>query len=349
MAHKKLLIVIGAGASKEYGLPIGEELKKTISNYLNFHFDNGSLTRGDTKIFRVLQRFAQRNKVNIDINPYIHAARQISSALPLGSSIDNYIHSSSGDPLIELCGKLSIARGILHAEQNSSLYLNPYERPTPLNFHAFDKTWLNSFTQLLTESCTREQIGDRLKSITFIIFNYDRCFEHYLYHALQTFYGFLPDEAAGIISQIDIYHPYGSAGLLPWQDQNHGIFFGEEIDGDKLIRIAEGIKTFTEGTDPESSEIVAIRQHFIEAEISLFLGFAYHQINLDLLRPLTLPKVMQHPKRYYGTSLGISESNTELIVKELSGLEKLQPQFIRLKNLNCYELFHEFGRSLSFV
>ena len=46
---------MGAGASSEYGLPVGIELANTIASLMRFEFDFGQLQEGDRKILNVLK------------------------------------------------------------------------------------------------------------------------------------------------------------------------------------------------------------------------------------------------------------------------------------------------------
>ncbi len=51
MFAKKTLIIVGAGASKEVGLPTGEDLASEIAAMLEFRFDFGRLVEGDSRFF----------------------------------------------------------------------------------------------------------------------------------------------------------------------------------------------------------------------------------------------------------------------------------------------------------
>ena len=55
-----LVIVLGAGASKEVKLPIGSELTKTIAESLNFKIDHFQhLAGGDDRIRECVYKLAQ--------------------------------------------------------------------------------------------------------------------------------------------------------------------------------------------------------------------------------------------------------------------------------------------------
>lgn len=120
---------------------------------------------------------------------------------------------------------------------------------------------------MLSENCRVDELEDRLSSVSLIVFNYDRCIEYYLYYQLQSYYGIPKEVAAVLLNKLKIYHPYGVVGYLPWQESLDGDYFGKDkIDfgheptSDHLLDLASQIRTFTEGTDPTSSEITASRE-----------------------------------------------------------------------------------------
>ncbi len=352
MADQKTLFVIGAGASREANLPTNQELKKKIASILDIRFEHLSRRiSGDQLVYEALRHELQNTEPSArDINSYLHAAWSIRDAMPQAISIDNFIDTHQGDEKIELCGKLAIIRSILDAESNSLLYINPRESNSKPNFGALDKTWFNSFFRLLTESCRKNEFYKRIKSVAFIVFNYDRCIEHFLFHSLQNYYGISKDEAAELVQGMEIYHPYGTVGCLPWEKKSTSIEFGADSHPSQLLSLSKGIKTFAEGTDPKSSEIIAIRQQMLGSKIIVFLGFAFHRLNLDLLRPVDLLDPKPRKQRYFATAKGISNSDCDLIKKDLVKLAYAQSQNIQLQNeLTCSQLFHEYWRSLSLI
>ena len=174
MPRKKTVIVLGAGASAEAKLPTGAELKKRIATSLSIKYVHGSPTSGDRTIFRALQR-----EPNID--GCFRAAEKIRMAMPQASSIDEFMDNHRGDREIERCGKLAIVKSILEAEKQSLLYIDPSNSFNELKFSSVEGTWFNSFWQQLTKRCQANELRDRFSSIVLVIFNYDRCLEHYLY------------------------------------------------------------------------------------------------------------------------------------------------------------------------
>lgn len=282
-----------------------------------------------------------------ELVPFLEAAKTIREGLPLVMSIDNFIDIHREDKWIELCGKLAIARSILNAERKSKLYVDrtrPFDHP---DYKKLTGTWFIEFFRLLTENCGLNELANRLSSVRIVVFNYDRCVEHYLYHSLQTVYRMGPEQAAHLVNGLEIYHPYGTVGTLPWQGKEGSVEFGGEPEGAQLLSLASQIKTFTEGTDPTSSAISIIRQRVQEADILVFLGFAFHRLNMKLLAE---PRSVKSSKKgsYFATALKISRSDCDIITGEIAAMKGYRPVTLELRNdLTCGQLLPEYWRSLS--
>ncbi|QRR36297.1 hypothetical protein JNX00_10730 [Hydrogenophaga sp. YM1] len=267
--------------------------------------------------------------------------------MPQAISIDNFIDSHRSDARLATCGKLAIARCILDAEASSALFVNRQERFPKIDFARVESTWFNAFFQLLTENCQESELEDRMAKVAVITFNYDRCIEHYLHGALQNYYALKPDRAAEILANLHIFHPYGHVGLLPWQQPGGSIEYGAKVSGRTLVESANGIRTFTEGVDPERSEVQAIRAMLREASRIAFLGFAFHRLNLALLFPGLHDgeQVLNRPT--FATGLGISQADGKEIAEELSRVGAIFANRFYFRNdLTCAALFREYWRSL---
>jgi len=350
MIEKQTAVIVGSGASAECGLPTGPELKKKIASLLSLKFPDGYTPQiSDHLINMALHKLAASNtSPDQSFTPYLDAAKHIRDAMPQAQSIDNFIDTQQGNRRLEQCGKLAIIRAVLEAERKSGLYFVAERDRLFPDFTALEKTWFTAFFQRITENCRVGEIEKRLAKLTLIIFNYDRCVEQFLFYALQNYYRINQADAAGLVSRLAIFHPYGTVGDLPWQRPPVAIDFGSEPSPEQLVTLSEQIRTFTEGTNPHTSQIEKIRANFIEAEIVLFLGFAYHRQNLALLKS----NGKQHNKRFYvkyfGTALGSSISDRDAITNELEVLAGANPERIAIRNeLTCFQLFCEYSRSLS--
>ena len=90
-----------------------------------------------------------------------------------------------------------------------------------------EDSWFGRFVKLLTENCRLGDLEQRLQSVALIVFNYDRCIEHYLQFAIANYYAIEPREAAALLS-LEIYYPYGTDGRLsvPGQPTADAVDFG---------------------------------------------------------------------------------------------------------------------------
>ncbi len=352
--ERKAVYIIGAGASKEANLPTGYELKSIISKLLDIKFDWNDQKSGDYVITNALRESVKKpDGSRGDITPYLLEAKHIKDALSQAISIDNFIDAHRDNKELALCGKLSIVRSILNAEKNSLLYFKKERIDSTIKFNNLENTWYLPFFQIITENCRKDDLKKRLTLISLIIFNYDRCIEHFLLHAFMNYYKVTDQEAAELVSYINIYHPYGKVGNLPWQNQNNKTEFGKELTGIELLTLVEGVKTFTEGTNPDESDIIKIKDKIENAQCLVFMGFAFHKLNMELLSPknglqfVSAPGTTLEKIKCYATTLGISESDKEVISEQISSLYGI-PINTRMANVGCKDFFPEFWRSLSF-
>jgi hypothetical protein len=347
--EKMTFVVVGAGASNEARLPTGYELKAHIARLLDIRSERHGKISGDDLVCDALRVAAKSEQPSSsDINPYLHEAWHIRDAVPQAISIDNFLDAHQGNTRLERCGKLAIVRAILEGERGSLLYIDPHGRNRHPDYAALGETWYSAFFQLLTENCHEEQIAERLSMVTLVVFNYDRCVEQFLHLALQNYYRISSERATELLRRLRIFHPYGSVGALPWQGSAKTIAFGDEPSPQALFELSGEIKTFTEGTDPNSSDIQELRAKLVEARIAVFLGFAFHKQNLKLLAPIDVVHSEADQVRYFGTAKGLSKSDCDVVTDELVALAGATRQKIILRNdLKCAPLFSEYWRSLA--
>jgi hypothetical protein len=121
--------------------------------------------------------------------------------------------------------------------------------------------------------------------------------------------------------------------------------FGGNEYGLKLLPIARQIKTFTERLEDDGA-LAAIRNEVAEAEVVVFLGFAFYEQNMELINPSSQTKA----KRVFATAYGISPSDCEVVKKEILQKFDRKPQHLKIElrnSLKCVDLFREYSRSLT--
>jgi hypothetical protein len=330
MFTKKIVFVIGAGASCEAGLPSGQDLKKQIAQVLDYQDGSPSIRHALTD---------HAHACGIDVDDLWRAGSTIAQAMPLALSIDNFLDAHRADANFEICGKLAIAQTILEAERKSKIYakrgLGYSLEPADL-----EGTWYPKLFQLLTENVDRRNVGDLFANVAFVIFNYDRCLEEFLKQATSIYYALPTDESLALIQNATFVHPYGTVGPLLWQQMPDRIAFGSDIYSSNLRMSAARLRTFTEqARDPVA--LNALARAMNDAETIVFLGFAFHAQNMQLMRDHLL-----RCEHAFATAYGISNSDCGVIRKDILGLQFENFEIEIRNDLTCAGLFDQYWRSL---
>ena len=338
MFKRKTLFIVGAGASAEVGLPVGATLAKTIANILNVPRGGMPDSRGET----VLRQLYEKRPLSS--NGYQQAAWRIRDGVRLTNSIDDFLDMHGADKLVQRVGKTAIVKAILDAEAESSLYYDRELSRQLVNLDKIENTWFMKFFRMLGRGVTRDNARQIFDSVSFIVFNYDRCLEFFLLSALQLVYSMPQSEAVSIVSNLRIIHPYGMVAGLPLTGS--GVPFGGtpgfELD---YVGPAEGIKTYSEQI-AAGDMLTQIHEEMSAAEQFVFLGFGYHDQNMLMLKPgkqLPLKPVL-------GTALDRSESDIEVIRQQLAqtfsgGLQGIIPA-MQIANRTSAALFDYYAKTL---
>lgn len=337
MLRKKTVFVIGAGASHEFDLPVGVELAKRISEKLNVKFSNPYADRrsshesGDHDLFESIRRGAPQGEGG----EYQKAGLRIHNAVILASSIDDFLHVHRHDERMVGFGKAAIIKCILEAERGSKLHFSIQSSESTIRFGECADTWLVKLMRLLVRNRPHADRTKFFDQSAFVIFNYDRCVEHFFIHALSKFYSIPVEEASEIVSKAPFYHPYGTPGLL-----NKVPFGMERAD---WANLASEIKTYT-----ETVEAGDIKQAIKDADQIVFLGFAYHDQNMSLLANddslLT--------KTIVGTAYKRSDSDVRTISAQIAAwgnsnsAMRINADFAIRNDLTASDIFDYFSKSL---
>lgn len=313
---RETALVLGAGASKAFNLPLGSELRDQIARDLDIKFNNWArdLSSGSYEIveaLRVLTR-SQDGRTG-DINPHRAAAVEIAEAMPLSSSIDEYIERHRGNEMKAICAKLAIAKLIIEAERKSSIFIESnVERNRPLS--RASESWLAHFLRDVTRGVSADKLSEAFSNLTVVNFNYDRCFQHFTYNWLQDVYRLPETDAASIVRDIVVYHPYGRIAPLGWEDPSAGVGFGRGIETHKLVKMAQQIRTYSEVFEPDSG-LFQIRDRLRNIDAVLFLGFGFHKQNMEILS--VEGGIRERNLNCFSTRSGISQPKWEIMKKRI--------------------------------
>lgn len=290
---KRTVIVIGAGAGKDFGMPTGEELVRQIANRIEveqtFHHEIGeyckALGKGTTKSLFAEQLEKEKYKPYLDISKIVSHYQPFSIDELLDSIRQDKINISIEDAgitkekekLIE-AGKTLIAMFLLQAEDKEI-------------FGNFEATcWYRHLrSAIITSGRNDDEIAKQLKNMTIISFNYDRSLDYFLRTRLGKFY-----------DKIKVIYPYGKlAGdwneeSQDYSDISYGYFkkSGEEDvkKRKEIFEVAEAIgkkggkeRLKIIGELDDSCELKEIQKSITEAMHIYFLGFGFHQENCRIL------------------------------------------------------------------
>ena len=342
MFKRRTLFVIGAGASREVGLPVGAGLASIISKNLQAARDDfGRLNLKNRTLYDQLCRSSPSTA-----NEYFQAFKRISEGVILQHSIDDFLHIHRQDQHLVEVGKAAIVQAILQAESESDLAVdrtNIYNIP---QYVKFANAWYIKIMRILGQGTSVAGAKEALSNTSFIIFNYDRCLEHFLQFSLQQLYGIPEHSAIELVTNASIIHPYGSIGAL-----DRLPFGGNKHLTPNFHDLSKQIRTYTEQIE-EGGTVAAIRNEVTNANCIVFLGFAFHDQNLSLLHPGGRLK----GKEVFGTAFGMSDNDTNDVVGWLAELfpsdvgtpTGMSRHNIKLENkLKCTELFDSYTKSIA--
>lgn len=250
MITKKTVLILGAGASNEFGFPLGEDLKSNIIQ---------SLSSPDNKDFQQLEEFG------FDRNHIIKFKKSLSRSP--GYSIDAFLEYR---PDFHDIGKAVIAQSLIKYEDLGKM------------FDVKDNWYKYLYKRLKSPF---EEFGNNQLSV--ITFNYDRSFEQYMFTALENDYDKKIDEVAEKVGTVPVVHVYGKLAPLPWQcgiDKSAARVFKSDLNFASIKRGSNGIKIIHESSNPIKAQgLMKAKELLNKTELIVFLGFGYDSINLKRL------------------------------------------------------------------
>jgi hypothetical protein len=331
MFNRHTLFIVGAGASKELNMPIGAGLAKAIHNKTSVKLDLGRITAaGDMAFAQELARASRQGP-----GDFFAAARLIHNGILLTHSIDEFLEIHQDDQLVVTIGKAAIAKSILEAERSSNLFSKPQPHRTGLDLLTLENTWHIRFMRHLVQGV--KDVRQIFDNVSFIVFNYDRCLEYFLLHALQYLFGISDKDAHSILEELTIIHPFGDIGPLA----KVPLGGPDTLDDLQFMPMSDVIQTYAEAA--AGSKFNEIQVEVARALCFVFLGFAFHPEAMRLLMPATpLPT----PPPVFATALGMSDGDAALVEHQITSMSRTRghhgtvPDTVRLRNdLTCAQLF----------
>jgi hypothetical protein len=240
----KTVFILGAGASHEFGYPLGSELKQRIldgiapGNELFVELKNAGCTEVELARLRRGLVYGERD------------------------TIDDFIAAHKRDPDLQSTCRKAIVLAISKCESEAKLFGSGYH-------------WYKRLLVFLR----RHPRFMKREHFQFITFNYDRSLEHYLYRGLTHGGGELPENFVEEFLLENFYHIHGHVGFLDWHPSSvgHRREYALGMNREMINDIAPKIATPTEGTHLPT-ELKASLQ---SADFVNIMGFGFHQSNLE--------------------------------------------------------------------
>jgi hypothetical protein len=338
---KRTVLVLGAGASKPYGYPLGSELKNMLQDVSHF------------------SHLIQKNQYSRrDITAFCQAF--MLSGMP---SIDAFLSRRGSDklfdgPTIEEIGKVGISLAIRRSVTYESLF-QKRERAGSNAGKSIDweDHWYAYLWGMLTDGVKPSNLSDFNKhKLSIVTFNYDHSLEHFLYTAMRNAYHIGENAAAELLSEIPFIHVYGSLSGNPFSDSypysfdlnRHDNFLEDDL---KQITVIDEDRENGLATFDQAYKILE------SAERICFLGFGYDPMNVarlmlpDLItaRILYAVEIGEHRwPTWVFSSVGMLPVERETLVQSLTmqaGNKDFHknPQLASEKIEQIAERFHKYA------
>lgn len=336
----KTVVVLGAGASKDFGLPTGPELNTDIAASLAMTIDDWSGGAWkDQDIGGAFSDWPGRSP-----QAMFDACNRIARSIEFHQSPDDFLYAFGEDDAVVEAGKAGIVTSILRRERDSWLCkAAARDRNTAGLLREQRNSWPLKLLGLRAPGKRVSEVMDLFKDVAFVNFNYDRCLEQSLYLGLQAALGIDEVKAAEVVKEITILHPYGTVAPLPWQVARGGIGFGARPT-QRLYELAANVHTLTEDhhTDEDRARI---RSHMAAADSIIFLGFGFHKQNMKLLNPGISNSAWQ--PRIWATACKTSPSQRGVFQSRLGDFCQASI-YVRptLSELSCDEFMAAFGQEI---
>ncbi len=317
MIEKPTVLVLGAGASFDYGFPTGRGLLLNVCE-------------------EILDRTKTRRDVRVPATQLQRSLIECGFSLEQMDSFANKLRASNQPSVDEFVadqpdymdiGKASIASVILVLERERNLN------------RTSDMRWFEYLFQ-------RMKVGHGPKKFTknnlsVVTFNYDRSFEMLLWDSITSSYPISNSEHLNLFNIIPIVHVYGSLGSLPFQSKE-GISYGSQLDATTVRQCMDNIQIIERGKQTIAQHEVG--DELYDAKRICFLGFGYNQTNMSLLRIHRVwRKFVSRQNTIYGTAFGMEDVRIREVKQHImKGVDHTVdpnvPRRLVIENKKCLEM-----------
>jgi hypothetical protein len=274
------VLVLGAGASKPFGFPLGSELRSKIIQ----------ANEVPPRLSVLLQTVVQNGYDSALAAAFADTLRKSGSA-----SVDALLEHR---PDFAEIGKAAISAALIPLEREWNLF-DP---------NASAQSWYD----YLFHAMNAPKLRWHYNQLSVVTFNYDRSLEFYLFTALRNLYNISAEEAAEYVRSIPIVHVHGKLGALR-EMYGTGRPYDTEISRETIATSVQAIRVVHEDLG-DSEEFKDAKRVLMGAKRVLFLGFGYDPTSVKRLEPLAIPQ----SAAIFGSTNGLTNAERHS-VKELFG------------------------------
>lgn len=304
MICEPTVLILGAGASEPYGLPLGEQL---VDDILQNLFD-----APDNALRMVLRKLEYRDG---DVETF-REKLDGSGAL----SIDEFLEGNAG-VYVEI-GKVAIADTVLRKENRDKL----------LGRDKAKVHWYRYIWRKMRLNANRDNFEEE-NGLDIVTFNYDRSFEYYFTTLIENSFDIQRWEDASSLFQrsVQVVHVHGCVG----EAKNFASPSPRKSPYPETIRgAADSIRVVHDPIAQDNPQFIQARDLISNASCVAFIGFGYHPANCTRLNlQQCLPKAIRQQGGPFASALKMGKAEIELAREALgvpnarfadTGLDALQ-------------------------
>lgn len=207
-------------------------------------------------------------------------------------------------------------------------------------------TWIMKLFYLLQPGYRKNNIPSIFENVSFVRFNYNRCIELSLFHALFHGMGLLEEEINAFWPSLKMWHPYGSIDTI---ERTRPGFYDQEPSPEEISSSASRIKTYREGLE-ESDDLHAMREALRAGRQIVVPGYSYGRDNMALLAARGATDARIILANTYGLSVSESARARDGCARTFAAISDLptaRSLIVRTKR-GAADVLNTFGGALAF-
>jgi hypothetical protein len=295
MIGTRTTFIVGAGGSRDYGLPLGRKL----------FTDAQAMVTPGTDVYQLL------NQAGLSLSALSAFEEHIQEND--APSLDNFLETKQ---LAELTYVMAVGRAVIAVLLGRDLtrITGPWKND-----------WIGNLVQRMRSGAATPRAFIEENRVRFVTFNYDLLIEQRLTQVLQiAYYGHPAADIQAAVDAFPVVHVHGILPPLPATP--FGAKNLEAFSSDWLAWIAQAqSEIYVVFDDIPKATLDRAVAAVEEAQSLCFLGFGYDGSNLDKLDPAKTLAKSGHKKAIYGSAVGLPPGHRAVLVNRLQGITFGQP------------------------